>query len=188
VLILVDQDGPLANFEEDFLKKWRRRFPDFDYIPLEERNTFYVQEQHPACFKHVIEDIFKAPEFFLNLPPIEGAIEAIAQMIDMGHEVKICTSPLPAFENCVLEKYKWVERHLGRELTEHIILTKDKTLVRGDVLIDDKPEIEGTLTPTWEHVLFDYPFNREVPNKKRISNRWDNWLEVINEIEENKKS
>mgnify|MGYP001408928036 CR=1 FL=1 len=58
MLILVDQDGPLANFEEDFLKEWRLQFPDFNYIPLEERNTFYVQEQHPACFKHVIEDMY----------------------------------------------------------------------------------------------------------------------------------
>ena len=188
MLILVDQDGPLANFEEDFLKEWRLQFPDFNYIPLEERTTFYIQEQHPAYFKHIIKDIFKAPEFFLNLPPVEGAIEAITQMIDMGHEVKICTSPLSAYENCILEKYQWIEKHLGRGLTKHIILTKDKTLVRGDVLIDDKPEVEGTLTPTWEHVLFDCPFNREVPNKKRISNKWDNWLEVINEIKENKNS
>jgi len=184
VLILVDQDGPLANFEEDFLRKWRLQFPDLNHIPLEERTVFYIQEQHPTCFKHIIKNIFKAPGFFLNLPPVEGAIEAIAQMIHMGHEVRICTSPLSAYNNCVLEKYQWIEKHFGRELTKHIILTKDKTLVRGDVLIDDKPEVEGVMTPIWEHILFDYPFNREMPNKKRISDKWENWLEVITEIEE----
>ena len=36
-----------------------------------------------------------------------------------------------------------MEEHLGSEFTKRVILTRDKTLVRGDVLIDDKPTIGG---------------------------------------------
>ena len=44
---------------------------------------------------------------------------------------------------CVCVQYAWVEKHLGHEFLEQIILTRDKTLITGDILIDDKPDILG---------------------------------------------
>lgn len=40
-------------------------------------------------------------------------------------------------------QYRWVERHLGPQFVERIILTRDKTMVLGDLLIDDKDTIRG---------------------------------------------
>jgi hypothetical protein len=36
-----------------------------------------------------------------------------------------------------------VEQNLGPEFVERIILTRDKTVVMGDLLIDDKDNIQG---------------------------------------------
>jgi hypothetical protein len=36
-----------------------------------------------------------------------------------------------------------VERNLGPQFVERIILTRDKTMVLGDLLIDDKDTIQG---------------------------------------------
>lgn len=36
-----------------------------------------------------------------------------------------------------------MEKHLGRDFLEQVILTRDKTLITGDLLIDDKPDILG---------------------------------------------
>lgn len=44
---------------------------------------------------------------------------------------------------CVYVQYAWVEKHLGHEFLEQVILTRDKTLITGDILIDDKPDILG---------------------------------------------
>ena len=44
---------------------------------------------------------------------------------------------------CVCVQYAWVEKHLGQEFVEQVILTRDKTLISGDILIDDKPDIIG---------------------------------------------
>ena len=96
----------------------------------------------------------------------------------MGLQVFICTSPLTTYKNCVLEKYQWVEDQLGADWVNRIILTKDKTLVKADYLIDDKPNITGVESmPAWEHILYDRPYNREV-NKKRLV--WTNWKSVLN--------
>ena len=44
---------------------------------------------------------------------------------------------------CVCVQYAWVEKHLGHDFLEQVILTRDKTLITGDILIDDKPDILG---------------------------------------------
>ena len=40
-------------------------------------------------------------------------------------------------------QYKWVEKHLGPEFVERIILTRDKTIISADLLFDDKDTIRG---------------------------------------------
>ncbi|MDO8264840.1 MAG: 5'-3'-deoxyribonucleotidase, partial [Candidatus Parcubacteria bacterium] len=62
--------------------------------------------------------------------------------------------------------------------TKRIILSRDKTLIRGNFLIDDRPEIKGSSIPEWEHIIFDCSYNRNVTNKKRLT--WENWREVLN--------
>jgi 5'-nucleotidase len=70
-----------------------------------------------------------------------------------------------------------VEKNLGPDWVKRVILTKDKTLVKADFLIDDKPEITGAeAVPVWEHILYDRPYNRGA-NRKRLT--WANWKEVL---------
>ena len=166
--ILIDMDGVLADFEQGFLNTYRRLNPDQPYIPLEKRNTFYIDHQYQAELGLKVFPIILRPGFYRSLPPIKGAIEAIKKLEASDHEVFICTSPLSKYKNCVLEKYEWVEEHLGFPFTKKIILAKDKTTVRGDILIDDKPEITGVMKPVWEQYIFDQPYNREVTDKVRM--------------------
>lgn len=69
--------------------------------------------------------------------------DGVRAMLKVGHDVQICISPLTPWHCCVAEKYAWVEQYLGAEFTQRMILTKDKTLIRGDVLVDDKPIIRA---------------------------------------------
>ena len=85
---------------------------------------------------------------------------------------------------CAAEKYAWVERHLGAEWKGRILITSDKTLVRGDVLIDDKPLITGAeASPAWAHLLFDAPYNRPEalpPEDARVRlARWADWRPAV---------
>lgn len=177
MIILLDQDGPLADFEGGFLEQWRAKFPNEIFIPLEQRKSFYIVKDYPVELKDKIEGVCYAPGFYLNLPPVSGAIDAVKQLVETGNQVIICTTPFSQYENCVLEKYQWLEKYLGRDFTRKIILTRDKTLIRGDILIDDKPEITGIAQPEWEHIVFDFPYNRHVSGKRRIT--WENWKEVL---------
>lgn len=178
MIVLVDQDGPLADFERGFLEGWQRQYPGAFFVPYAERRSFYVRDEYPPHLRTWVDGLHYAPGFYRSLPPTPGCVEAIREMGELGLDVRICTAPLTRYENCVLEKYEWVERHLGREFTKRMIVTKDKTLVRGAYLIDDRPAVEGSLKPEWEHILFDCPYNRQVPRKRRLS--WANWREILN--------
>lgn|SRR3989338_1555632 len=176
-ILLVDQDGVLADYEESFLRIWRARHPDKVWIPIEERVMHNVDEQYPIELKPLIRKIIDGKGFYRNLKPIDGAVEALKEL--KGHyDVFICTSPAKKYPNCVTEKYEWVDEHLGNEWTQRVILTRDKTLITGKYLIDDKPEIKGMAVPSWEQIFYDWPYNRKL-DKKRI--RWndESWRDVL---------
>jgi 5'-nucleotidase len=175
--ILVDMDGVIADFEGGFLKSWRAVHPENPFVPIEQRITFYLVEQYPADLKDLVQEIYLSPYFFRSLAPIEGCVEALSEIKAMGHEVFICSSPLTSNRYCVLEKYEWVESYFGKEWVNNIILCKDKTIVKGDVLIDDRPNITGLYLPSWEHIIYDQPYNRGEMGKKRLD--WSNWKSVL---------
>ncbi|MCC6500456.1 MAG: 5'-3'-deoxyribonucleotidase [Anaerolineales bacterium] len=175
--VLIDMDGVIADFDKEFLQRWQNRHPDKAYIPLNERNTFYVKDQYPDDLKPLVVEILLEPGFFREMIPVPGAIAALLEMQRMEMDVFICSSPLSAYKNSTLEKYEWVEINLGYEWTKRVVLTKDKTIVTGDILIDDKPVITGVVnTPLWEHIVYDRPYNRAV-NKRRIT--WGNWKSIL---------
>jgi 5'-nucleotidase len=176
--ILVDMDGVIADLEQGFLDKFKIKYPYLPFVQLSNRTTFYIREDYPKNIHPEVESIYTAPDFFANLPPISGAIDALNEMQQFGHTVKICTSPLTRYQYCVEEKYYWVEKNLGKEWVKNLILTKDKTEVRGDLLIDDKPKVEGDLNPTWEHILFDQPYNRMITGQRRLLH-WNKWQQLI---------
>ena len=175
--ILIDQDGVLANYQESLLCAWRSEHPEKFWIPLSEVTLHDVEKEYPREYRNMLESITLREGFFRGLSPILGAKEALETLLAMGHDIRICSSPKRNYRFCVEEKFAWVDEHLGGAWTERIILTRDKTLVHGDILIDDKPEVTGICTPTWKHILYDQPYNRHLTKQPRLT--WANWKETL---------
>jgi len=179
-VILVDMDDVLAKFEQGFLDKWRRRYPDLPFVPLDRRSVFYAEKQYPAKHRNKVRRIIRSPGFFLDLDTVPGGLEAVREMLAAGHDVFLCTAPISDCPTCPTEKTEWVRRHLGADFAKRLIMAPDKTLVRGDFLIDDRPDADqaGILKPVWEHVVFDCPYNRSVGGKRRLVS-WQDWRTVL---------
>lgn len=170
-------DGVVADFEKGFLEAYRNRHPDKSFIPLEQRTSFYVKEQYPNELQPLVEEIYLSQGFYFSLPPIEGSLEALSELASRGDEIYICTSSLLKNPFCVQEKYEWVIKYLGQDWTKKMIVSKDKTIIHGDFLIDDKPEVKGVQQPTWEHIVYSQPYNSQIHSQRRIT--WRNWKSVI---------
>lgn len=174
MLILVDQDGVLADFAPHHAAEFARTHPDAPFVldPGTQR-VFDIDETVPAGWAEQVREVWCQPGFFASLPPMAGALEALESLEAAGHDVRICTAPLKRWHNCVPEKYGWVEEHLGVHWVGRMIVTRDKTLVRGDVLIDDKPRVVGALEPVWRHLLLAQPYNAAGETTAWARGQWE---------------
>lgn len=177
-LILLDQDGVLSDFEEGVRQLWQQTFQQ--PLPLLQRRHFYLRNDMAPRFHQQLSQIYASKGFFAALPPIKDGIAAAKCLLAAGHDVRICTSPIQDYRYCVTEKFDWVCQHLGEEWLHRVILAKDKTWIRGDILIDDKPQITGSLIPQWQHWIYDQPYNRTQNNLHRVCwSQPQTWAELL---------
>ena len=178
-IVLFDLDGVFYQYDKKLLRLAHERFGLPLYLP-EDVEHFNTELIFPREFHERVEALSHEPGFFRGLEPYIGAVEAFKEASEHPDiEAFICTAPKRFAKNptCAQEKFDSVAEHLGHEWADRIIMTRDKTLVQGDVLIDDKPEVEGIATPTWIHVYYDRPYNRG-NDRHRITD-WSKWKEVV---------
>jgi 5'(3')-deoxyribonucleotidase len=107
----------------------------------------YIDMDGVLCnfFKAALEALRKNPEqkypqsqwgFFLKLEEIPGAIEAVNKLNEK-YDIWILTRPSFHNVNCFTEKAQWIWDHLGFDMVKKTIMAGDKSLLKGDYLIDD---------------------------------------------------
>lgn len=74
--------------------------------------------------------------FFIDLSPINGAIDAV-NWLKEHFDVWILTRPSIMNITSYSEKAYWVQKHFGIDMLNKLIMSPDKSLVKGDYLIDD---------------------------------------------------
>ena len=176
--ILVDQDGVIANWGAE----WDRHAIQYSHLGLPltpDQISFDLTLGLTEEGKNAVMSIMEHPGFYADLEPFEGAAEALNTMLEEGHEVFIVTSPWVSNTTCASDKLRWVEKHIGKGWAKRTVITGDKTVVLGDILIDDKPEITGSMAPLWEHVYFTQPYNIIMDNSLRRINDWTEWRTLL---------
>jgi 5'(3')-deoxyribonucleotidase len=146
------------------------------------RKRIYVDMDDVLCdyFKAASLAILKNPNqpypqskwsFYLDLEEIPGAIEGFRKLQDK-YDVWILTRPSFYNINSFSEKAQWVLNHLGFEIVQKTIMCGDKSLLKGDYLIDDMTnagqlDFEGEFIefgsnkfPDWTTVT-EYLMNKE---------------------------
>jgi 5'-nucleotidase len=132
-VVLLDMDGALIDWDKTFLKKWA------DRCPVDRSKSYLMEKCVDAAFCDEAVSLFMQQGFFAELEPMEGALQALQEMEKDGLKLYICTAPVKHSKYCAQEKLDWVRVHLGEAWLDKVILCQDKTMVAGDLLIDDKP-------------------------------------------------
>ncbi|MBA4032087.1 MAG: hypothetical protein C0478_14520 [Planctomyces sp.] len=105
------------------------------------------------------------PGFFLNLPPKPGAVEAVNELRLMC-DLFVLSAPSTRNPHSYTEKRLWIEHHFDYDITKHLILSPNKGLLKGDYLVDDRPNGKGQDLFEGELILFG-------------SQRFPDWLSVL---------
>lgn len=136
----------------------------------------YIDMDDTLCdfMKRHKEDLEKDPtqiypqsnyEFWFELEPIENAIESVLKLKEK-YDVFILSMPSKYNLHSFTGKAYWVKKHLGIDMLDNLILTRHKTLLSGNYLIDDRThlykEFKGEL------ITFG---SEEFPNWLSITNR-----------------
>lgn len=165
---LVDMDGVIANFNGKLLPLIYGKFPHLLVeMPLEKlriNDTFYTHQWFDnKITKEDVYPLYQQKGFFESLEPIGDCVEMINYLRSSDIDVMFCSTPIIYGEELwsLKEKAEWLRRHFDQWAVKNLILTDDKTIVTGDILIDDKALIIGRVEkPTWKHILFDQPWNQ----------------------------
>lgn len=174
-------DGVLADFPLGFDARCDALGERAALVPRSpEHRTWNFERGLAAAERAIVAEVFASPGLFAELAPIDGAVEAAHEMLAEGHDVRIVTAPMTSNPTCLDEKRHWVVEHLGESWLERLVITRDKTIVRGDILIDDRPSVTGDMAPEWEHVLFGrYPYNRGVTGCRRLGSWAEDWRTLV---------
>lgn len=137
-ILTIDMDGVLCDYINSF-KQAKEKNPEQPYPQSEDG-------------------------FFLSLTPIENAIQSYKKL-EEHFDVWILTRPSVENVLCYTEKALWVRKYLGFDAQKKIIMCIDKSMVKGDYLIDDTDE-HGQLDFDGEFIKFG-------------SDRFPNWNTIL---------
>lgn len=162
--IIIDMDNVLVNLNERWFGDFNREHGDtHGFLHPKDMKGWYDVEKTP-----IGKDIYKylhQPNFFAELAPYPGAVEAVNKFIDVGHEIVIATACLDA--QFAKDKEKWCQQHLPRVPRRNIAFLSCKERLKGDVFIDDSPHNIEAYSKAWNWseaaiATIAFPYNEEV--------------------------
>jgi len=94
MIILIDMDGVIADFEGKIIEEINKKYPKIKIIENRDKwiGDFYKERDNEIY--NIIEKIRNSKGFIKNLKPIKGSKEALDYLLEKGYDVFICSSPL----------------------------------------------------------------------------------------------
>jgi len=135
MIIAFDIDGVLARLDDAWFARYNQDYNDnltHDKVSDWDTSKFVKK----ACGKKIF-DYLKDPSLYDEVLPYEDAYEVVTELRSMGHRIIFpTTTPIESSG----AKYYWLQRYNLLDDPKDYIEVSDKTLVRADVLLDDKYE------------------------------------------------
>lgn len=164
-IVKVDMDGVLVDPHQKILDRVNEEFgTDYSTDEWTVWDTDWMEEPEHG---ELVMETFRDRHLYRGLDPLPGALEGVKVIKEFANVV-IVSSPMIGHAD---SKLGWLEQHgFG---SDERVLVSDKSLVNGDVLIDDAlHNVEDSPHPA---VLMDRPWNRN----GRYDPRAKNWREAV---------
>lgn len=137
--IAVDVDEVVANLHDEWLRRYNNDYND-DLTKEEIKTWFISNYTKPECGEKMLHYLHD-PDLYDNITPIEGALDGINYLRSQGHRVIFASSCVYGSEmpklNWLFNK-KFLKRDPKNDTCKDWISIADKSLIRTDMLIDDR--------------------------------------------------
>lgn len=166
--ILIDMDGTIANVHTQWLEDINSKYGTNYNI-----DHFTTWDIHIAL--NLPEDVYRfidRQHFFSRATPIDGSQQVLEKIFH--HKNAYIVSAASYSNYAVKEKIYWLNKHYPFISKDRIIFAKDKSAIRGDLLIDDA--IHNVADFHSKSFLFNQPWNQQYESDKVT--RVHSWYEI----------
>jgi len=165
-IVLLDMDDVITNTLRSAVKNFNEEHgTNFNY---KDCNTWNLEDFLGVDTATVLS-LFRDEGFFENLEPKRGSIRAINKLIKSTlYDIYIVTATSDDDGSELVEKIRWFKKYIPNFNTKRIISCRDKYIIRGDVLVDDKVDNLDECRPYMQCILMDSPTNKECNTYIRI--------------------
>lgn len=186
-LYLLDVDDVLADFTIPILKHANQasleRDPTFVAKQFEDVTVWDLETLYPdLTFEQLLAPALLAG-FASSLEPLPGSLEAVKELQSLGRVV-ILTAPFRSASTWTSDRDAWLKATFKIEYQD-IVHSSDKSLVPGDLFLDDKPaniEAWQKRWPDGEALLWNAPYNQAEPERGRRVHTWEEVLKIARSI------
>lgn len=166
--ICVDMDEVIADALGEHLLRYNRDFSE--RITRADLQGQWLWDFVPPERQQRLGDYMMSEDFFAVLGVMPHA-QRVLQRLQQHYEVYIATAAMevPSSFNA---KFEWLKQHFPFISPSHIVFCGNKSILRGDYLIDDNPRQLRLFRG--EGILFNSPANVNVTGFRRVHD----WLDV----------
>ena len=175
-IICIDMDEVIADALGEHLLRYNRDFGVS--ITAEDLRGRWLWDLIPPEHLPTVEQYILADDFFAVLDVLPESQRVLARL-QSRYDIFIATAAMEV-PSSFTPKFNWLARHFPFIPTSHIVFCGDKSILRGDYLIDDNPRQLERFARTREGdspregILFTSPANANVTGFRRVNN----WLDV----------
>lgn len=156
--LLLDMDGPLADFDKRGWEIIAKQGIPTDQGVYGQTSRYFTDHIVNVNHRVWMRERIAQSGWFADLPVTEGSQEGVEELLSHGIDLWVVTKPMEGNPTCRDDKGRWLRKHFPY-LEKRMVIAPDKSIVAGDILLDDAPDPAWFERATWDPVIFSAPFN-----------------------------
>ena len=166
--ICIDMDEVIADAVAEHLLRYNLEFNE--NVTVEDLEGKWLWDVVQRDRHEALERYLRSADFFRVLEVMPDA-QRVIRALQGRYEVFIATAAMEV-PNSFGAKFNWLAEHFPFIAPSQIVFCGDKSILRGDYLIDDNPRQLRRFAG--EGILFSSPHNKQVQGFRRVKD----WREV----------
>ena len=176
IIVLIDLDDTMTHLTRAWCQWLNKAYGT--NVSEDDILSWNIADYFPQLTEDQVFEPVHTDEFWLCVEPMVDAAKYIELLMTEGFEVYICTA---SFFDTIKSKFEYIlKRYFPFILPKQVIVTKNKKIVNGDILVDDGVHnLEGG---AYRKILMSASHNKNYDAESNGMTRVNAWEEAYNAV------